>query len=178
MTGKITSTPRRVEKTKEEKEDNIVKKKFAQEDGIMCRSITVGGLWYTGAKSNITYNWVDYGDETEVEYRDLVSSVRSKSSYIFGPLFVIEDEDFINEFPQLRKFYDEQYTVEDLQQVLELKDNDMIATMKTLPPNALNSLKNIASTQIANGQLDSVRKIKALDDFFGTELNLLSSFLS
>lgn len=177
-TRKVTSSPKKM--VKEETENTVTseKKVFAQDDGIMCRSVTVGDLWYDGPKSHITYNWVDYGDENEVEYRDLAASVRSRSKYIYGPHFVIEDEDFIAEFPQLKKFYEEQYTVDDLMGVLKLSIPDMVATIETLPSSAVNSLKSIASTQVANGQLDSVRKIKALDEIFGTELDLLSSLIN
>lgn len=164
-----------VEKTTVAKEEIKPKRKFKQEDGIACRSSVVGGLWLDGVKSKNVYRWVSYGDVEEVEYRDLVALVRTKSGYVFGPMFVIEDEDFIEEFPQLKKFYDEQYTVKELGEVLEMPVRSMIATIKTLPSGAVNSLKNIASTQIANGQLDSVKKIKALDEYFGTELNLLAS---
>lgn len=151
------------------------KKKYNSDDGIMCRSITVGGLWLDGVKSGNIYRWVEYGDETEVEYRDLVAMIRSRSNYIYAPTFIIEDEEFVSEFSQLKKFYDEQYSVTDLRGVLNLPVNSMIETIKTLPPGAASSLKNIASTAIVNGALDSVRKIRALDEYFGTELNLLAS---
>lgn len=176
--SKVTSAPKRVDKEEKKIEERKVeKKKFNPEDGISCRSVTVGDLWYEGTKSHNVYNWVDYGDENEVEYRDLAALVRSRSNYVYGPLFVIEDEEFIAEFPQLQKFYDEQYTVDDLKGVLKLSVNDMVNTIKTLPQSAVNSLKNIASTQVASGQLDSLKKIKALDEIFGTELNLLSSIV-
>lgn len=152
-----------------------VKKEFKAEDGIECRSVTVGGLVLEGVKSNDLYRWTEYGDITEVEYRDLASLVRSKSPYIFYPYFVIDDEDFVNEFPQLKQFYDESYTVDDLEQVLRMPVNQMIEQIKVLPNGAKETLKNIASTKISTGELDSVRIIKALDDYFGTELNLLAS---
>lgn len=169
MTTKTTASTETVEK------QETTKKKFKQDEGIVCRSVTVGGLWLDGVKSQNVYRWVEYGDETEIEYRDLVSMVRARSAYIFNPMFIILNDDFVEEFPQLKKFYDEQYTVADLKGVLELPVNSMIATIKTLPQGAVSSLKNIASTQVANGQLDSVKKIKALDELFGTELNLLAS---
>lgn len=186
-TKKVTSAPKKAEVKEEEikkvpaKEEAVkttsAKKVFNQDDYITCRSVTVGTLWCEGPKSHTTYNWVDYGDLNDLEYRDLVALVRSRSKFIFGPLFIVEDEDFIEEFSQLRKFYDEQYTVNDLKEVLDLKTTDMIETIKTLPKSAIDSLKSIASTQVANGQLDSVKKIKALDELFGTELNLLSSLM-
>ena len=152
-----------------------IKKEFKAEDGIPCRSVTVGGLVLEGVKSNDLYRWTEYGDITEVEYRDLASLVRSKSPYIFYPYFVIDDDDFIKEFPQLKQFYDESYTVEDLEQVLHMPINQMIKQIDILPNGAKETLKNVASTKISTGELDSVKRIKALDDYFGTELNLLAS---
>ena len=129
----------------------------------------------TGVKSGLFYRWTEYGDETEIEYRDLAAIVRTKSPYVFNPLFVIDNEDFINEFPQLQKFYEDSYSVTDLESILSLPISDMIANINALPNGAKETMKNIASTQIGDGRLDSVKKIKALDDIFGTELNLLAS---
>ncbi len=155
----------------------VEKKKFAVDESILCRSITSGGLYMEGPKSGLLYSWVDYGDECDVEYRDLVALVRGKSQFVFAPLFIIDDEDFINEFSQLKQFYDDSYTVKDLEGVLDLPCDSMIATIKTLPKGAIASLKTIASTQVSNGRLDSMKKIKALDDIFGTELNLIASMI-
>lgn len=151
------------------------KKQFDPSDGITCRSITQGGLFMDGLKTQIPYRWSDYGDEVEVEYRDLTAAVKGKSPFVFHPYFIVTDDDFIAEFPQLSQFYKEAYTMKDLRDILSLPVHEMLEKMKILPKGALESLKNIASTQIANGKLDSVRKIKALDDFFGTDLNLLQS---
>lgn len=164
------------EETVEEKVVSTpVKKKFDPEDGVLCRSITVGGLCMTGVKSGLFYRWTEYGDETEVEYRDLAAIVRTKSPYVFNPQFVIDDEDFIAEFPQLQKFYEDSYTVNDLESILGLPVQDMVTNINSLPTGAKETIKNIASSQIADGRLDSVRKIKALDEIFGTELSLLAS---
>lgn len=154
------------------------KKKFDQSDGIICRSITQGGLYLEGAKTKILYEWNDYGDESEVEYRDLVAEVRSKSQFVFRPCFIIEDEDFIKEFPQLEKFYKEKYTIKDLRSILKMDVSEMIEAIKALPKGAAESLKSIAAQQVSNGQLDSVRKIKALDEFFGTDLNLIGELIN
>ena len=77
-----------------------------------------------------------------------------------------------------QKFYDEQYTVRDLENVLRLPVDDMRRTIIDLPNGAKESLKNIASTQVVQGVLDSVKKIKVLDELFGTELNLLATVMS
>lgn len=150
------------------------KKTYEPSDGIACRSITQGMLFMDGEKTNITYSWSDYGDVTDVEYRDLVAAIHSKSSYIYNPFIIIDDEDFIAEFPQLDKFYSDRYSMRDLKAILFLDVNKMVAEISNLPSGAKNSLKTIASTCIREGEIDSVRKIKAIDEVFGTQLFILA----
>lgn len=163
---------------KEVKKEELPAKKFDQSDGILCRSVTVGWLFFSGAKTGIDYEFTDYGDETEIEYRDLVHAVRSRSDFIYNPYFIIENEDFIKEFPQLDKFYHERYTTKELKDILKLPINEMVDQISALPSGAIDSLKKICATQIANGQLDSIKKIKALDQIFGTDLNLFSNLFN
>lgn len=161
-----------------EKSPKKAKKKFEPSEEIICRSVIPGKLFLDGAKTGRDYRWDDYGDETGVEYADLVSLVRSKSGYIFNPFFVIDDEDFIAEFSDLQKFYAANYSIKELSDVLALPISDMVSTIKTLPKSAIDTLKSIAANQVSTGQIDSVRKIKALDQIFGTDLNLLSELFS
>ncbi len=155
----------------------VTPKKFNQNDGVLCRSITQGGLFCDG-KSGITYEFVDYGDETEIQYGDLSAAVKAKAKYIFTPSILILDEDFINEFPQLKKFYDEVYTVGDLKKVLDMPIDEMVNTIKNLPHTVYEPLKTIAATQVYNGELDSVKKIRALDEVLGVDLSLLNELFA
>ena len=159
------------------KEEVKPKKVFDQSDGIICRSVVQGGLYMEGLKTQIIYNWADYGDESEVEYRDLAAAVRSKSKFLFNPWIIVEDKDFIEEFPQLSKFYEDSYTVKELRNVLDMPVDQMVAAIEKLPDGAKESLKTIAAKQVSMGILDSVNKIRALDKIFGTDLNLLSEFV-
>ena len=165
-----------------EKEEKIVPekkvKKFDATEGILCRSVIQGGLYMDGQKTGMTYSWSDYGDVSEVEYRDLVAEVRSKSRFVFNPWFIIEDEDFLAEFPNVRDFYERSYTKKDLRDILELPVTQMTAEIEKLPKGAKEALKSIAAKQVSNGMLDSVSKIKALDKIYGTDLNLIGTFFN
>lgn len=160
------------------KVEETPKKEFEQSDGVLCKSVIQGGLFVTGIKTGMVYQFVDYGDECEIEYRDLVAAVRSKAIEVFAPRFIIEDEDFIAEFPQIQKFYDTRFSKRDLKKILTLDIPEMLKAIEDLPKGAVENLKVIAATQVHNGLLDSVRKIKALDKVFGTELDLISSVFS
>ena len=68
-------------------------RKFAPDDRIVCRSVTFGELLLTGVKSKLLYTWANYGDTAEVEFQDLQAMKSMRSSYLYRPRFVIEDED-------------------------------------------------------------------------------------
>lgn len=163
----VVTEPAKVEK----------KKKFAQTDLIMCRSVTSGGLFLEGSKTKQLYQWNDYGDESEVEYRDLVSEVRIKSPFVFDPRFIVENEDFVEEFPQLKQFYSQYLSVRELRDILNLPVNQMAKKISELPKGAKDSLRNIASSMVSSGAIDSVSKIKKLDEIFETDMEFLSSLL-
>ena len=168
-TEEVQSTEETVEKKKKE---------FSQSDGVLCVSITQGILNVVGVKTGMIYRFADYGDETEIEYRDLVGMIRSKDKAIFEPRFVVVDEDFVAEYPAIKKFYDDEFSLQNIKSILTLPENQMIEEIKKLPTGALNSLKSIAAEQVFTGEIDSVKKIKALDSVFGTDLNLLGELFS
>lgn len=152
------------------KEKTVAKtpKKFEAMDGVLCRSIVDGVLVMEGIKSKNFYKWADMNDVTEVEYQDLVSAVRSNTSYVYSPHFIIEDEDFLEQFPQVQKVYDSMYTTSDLKEILKLPVPAMMNEIESLPNGSKDNLREIAGKMVLNGQLDSVQKIKALDDYYKT----------
>jgi hypothetical protein len=161
-----------VEETVEEK------RKFKADDAIPCHSVIEGGVYFEGAKTNMFYSFTGYGDVVDIEYADLAAAVRTKSPFLFNPWFIVDDEDFVEEFPMLKKFYSQNYTTKELKNILKLPVDEMTEAIKALPKSAVDSLKTIAATRVADGRIDSVTKIKALDELFGTELGLLQSILA
>ena len=165
------------EELKTEQPVKKAKKKFEQTDYIMCRSVITGGLYLEGSKTKQVYTWTEYGDETEIEYRDLVPEVRQRTDFVFGPRVIVEDDDFIEEFPQLKQFYAQYYSVKELGDILDLPVNQMAKKILELPKGAKDSIRNLAASKINTGQIDSVQKIKKLDEVFETDLEFLSSLI-
>lgn len=139
----------------------------------MCHSVTAGGL-NINCRSRNHYEFKDYGDRNEIEYRDLVELVRKHSDHIFVPRIIIDDEDFLEEFPELKRFYAEQFTVSDLKEVLRLSPDRMEKEIEKLPSDVMGTIRSLAATMVGNGEIDSVRKIRTLTKVFGTDFNLLS----
>lgn len=157
-----------------------VVKKHSAEDGIPCKSITPGGLYMEGIKSHILYEWADVNDVTEVEYQDLVAAIRSNNNaYINKPYFIIEDETVIEEFPKINKIYESMYSTKDLKDVLlDLSAREMKSAINAFPAGAKESIKHIASQMISNGSLDSLQKIKILDEIFDTKFMVMAEMFN
>lgn len=151
------------------------KKVYAENEGIPCKSITPGKLFMEGIKSKIVYRWSDNGDVVEVEYQDLIAAIRSNSSYVIKPFFIIEDDEIVSKFPQLKRVYESMYSIKDLKDVLTtMSVGEMERTIMSLPEGAKDSIKHIASKMISDGTLDSVKKIQCLDKIYNTEMMMMT----
>ena len=175
----MTKTTVKTEEVKDEEVKQTVSKKvFDPNEGVLCRSVTHGQLFVDGIKTGMKYTFFDYDDEAEIEYRDLVALIRARDKAVYNPRFIVEDEDFINEYPALKKFYKEHFSTKNIKEILNMPERQMKDAISKLPPGAVETLKSIAVNQIANGELDSIKKIKVLDEAFNTDLSLLNELLS
>jgi len=146
-------------------------RQFNQNDLILCRSVTAGWLGVSG-KSGQYYTFMNAGDYAEIEYQDLFALKSKHSRYIFDPLFVIEDEELLENprWSDLKKFYDEEvYTVEDVDQILALPNTQFKSVISKLPKGLAKTLQVRVATKIENGTFDSIGKIRAIDEVFGTD---------
>ena len=150
-------------------------RKYAPDDMITCRSITYGELLLTGAKSKLLYTWANYGDTTDMYFQDLQALKSTKSSYLFKPRFIIEDEELVEQWAgDLKKMYDDIVTM-DVEALFKLPANQLKAKLKKAPSGIQQAVKNVAGEKIMNGSLDSLAKIKAIDEVLGTQLMLYVS---
>lgn len=169
------NTVEEVEPVKEVVKPVTVKEKkvFTDSDYILCRSVCSGGLNVTSQSGNL-YKFKDYGSECEINYRDLVTMIRRGSDHVFLPRFIILDEDFLADFPTIQKAYGKMYTKDDLAEILKLPVAQMKREIEKLPEATRDSMRNLIATQIANGKLDSISKVRVLTELFDSDFNLLS----
>jgi hypothetical protein len=147
-------------------------RKYAPDDMIPCRSLTYGELLLTGRKSKLLYSWANYNDVTEVEFQDLQALKSTRSSYLFKPRFVIEDEELVEQWSKdLADMYSNIVEV-DVEDLFKLPIAQFKAKLKKAPKGVQQAVKNIAGEKILNGSLDSLAKIKAIDEILGTDLKL------
>ena len=160
---------------KNTKENAVVTpKKFEQTDLIPCRSITTGLLVMTGIRSGNAYTWFGMGETIDVEYRDVIALVTSRSGYIFTPRIIVDDDDFVNQNPSLKTFYDKMYTTRDLKSILYINDeNEMIKAINNMPKGVIPTLRNTAVTMFSNGEIDSIHRMRIIASILDIDVDLL-----
>lgn len=145
-------------------------KKFKDTDMIRCVSCTAGKLVMVGMKTKDPYIWVSEGDTVDVPYIDIIAAIRSRSNYVYRPRFVIDDPDFIAQHKDLDTLYSRLYSKSDLMSVFDMPAARMKKAITQLPDGVKETVKSLAITAIENGSMDSISKIKAIDEIFGTQM--------
>jgi hypothetical protein len=170
----ISNDVESVQEVKQEPKKTVAKapRKYEAGDMIPCRSITYGELLLTGSKSKLLYSWANYNDITEVEFQDLQALKSTRSSYLFRPRIVIEDEELVEQWGKdFKDIYDSIVDV-DVEDMFKLPIAQFKSKLKKAPKGVQQAVKNIAGEKILNGSLDSLAKIKAIDEILGTDLKL------
>lgn len=147
-------------------------KVYDQHDLIICRSVTPGWLGLCG-KSGILYVWHNTGDVCEVEYGDLWALKASRSQYLYMPYFVIEDEELLEQprWKDLKNFYNEKvYGLDNVDAILNVPSTAIRKVLVELSPGMKNAVALRATVLAENGELDSLKKIKIIDEVCGTDI--------
>lgn len=145
-------------------------KKFGPSDMIPCRSVCFGELIMEGYKTKLMYTWANAGDVTDVEYQDLQALQSRKSRFLTDPQFIIEDEDLVAQWSGMLKPIYEKIDETNIEEIMKLPLSKFRARLKSSPDGVKNSIKRMAASKIHSGELDSISKIKAIDEVLGTEL--------
>lgn len=145
-------------------------RKFDPTETFPCRSVCYGELVLEGYKSKILYTWANCGDYADVEYQDLQALQSRKSRFLTDPLFIIEDEELVEHWSALLKPIYSKIEEEDIEQLLKLTPSQLKKKLKVIPDGIKESIKTMAAAKIMSGELDSLNRIKAIDEVLGTEL--------
>lgn len=145
-------------------------RKFEPTETIPCRSVCYGELILEGYKSKILYTWANAGDYADVEFQDLQALQSRKSAFLTKPLFIIEDEDLVEQWGSMLKPIYGKIEEADMEELLKLPVTQLKKKLKVLPEGFRDSVKSMAAAKIVSGELDSLNRIKAIDEVLGTEL--------
>ena len=154
------------------------KREFQPFDLIQCESLVSGKLFYTSPKSNQTYEWANNGDSVDVTYEDLLAMKQSHSQILYRPSIMIKDADLLAQprWMDIAKLYNSYdiLSLRDAEKIINLDANSLRKALEKLNPAMRIVICDTAADMIEKGTLDSIQKIKVLDEVCGTELYTLA----
>lgn len=166
------------EVTKEENKqikESLIKaepKKFEDGEEIPVLSIFPGTVVMVGRRSQNVYQWDGMGTIEYVEYQDLkAEAINNKSSYLYDPLLIIQSQEFVENYENLVKLYANTYNDEELISIIKNSSaTELKEIIQKLPIGLKNAVKTIVATMMQDGTMDSLSKIRVVDEIFGTEM--------
>lgn len=147
-------------------------KKFEDGEEIPVLSIFPGTVVMVGRRTQNIYQWDDMGTIEYVEYQDLkAEAINNKSSYLYDPLLIVQSQEFVENYENLVKLYANTYNDEELISIIKNSSaKDLKEIIQELPIGLKNAVKTIVATMMQNGSMDSLSKIRVIDEIFGTEM--------
>lgn len=158
--------------TKETVQPKQTVKKFEADELVEVQSVTQGELLLPGKKSGILYRWSNYGDITEVEYQDLYTLKSSRSDYIYKPMFQILNDELLEDgrWKDVKELYERMVSAGDIYEIMKLPNAQFKQVLMTAPKGIQDAIKIEVASRIENDTMDSISKIKTVDEICGTDL--------
>ncbi len=144
-------------------------KKYAPTDTIECRSVTGGELILVGDKTKLHYNWADFGDTAYVEYQDLQALQSRRSGFLTKPRFIIEDENLVEQWGSMLKPIYDKINTKSIEEFFKLPVGKFEAQLKIIPVGLKEAVKTRAVQMIQSDELYDIRKVRAIDEAWGTD---------
>lgn len=128
-----------------------------------------GRLIYKSKKTGEVYVWENFGDEQDMDIAELRNAKNSAKDFFIQNWFMFDDEELID-YLGVRQYYKYALKIEDFDSIFTKSPDEIKDIVENLSRGQKKSLIYRAKQLIADGQIDSNRVIKALEDCLGVQL--------
>jgi len=147
----------------------IVAKDIDPNQYVVVRNGYQGTLIYKSPRTRERFVWDEFGAEQEMELRELKAAKNSAKGFFINNWFMF-DEDWIIDYLGVRQFYKNAISIDDFDNIFEMKANELKATVSKLSNGQKRSVAYRAKQLIKAQEIDSLSVISALEDALGISL--------
>lgn len=151
------------------KKYKVKKKTFGLDDYVTVRNGYNGTLVYKSARTGEVFKWSEFGGEQEMQMHDLKSAKNSDKAFFENNWFMFDDPDVI-EYLGVGMYYKNALTLDGFDELFKMQPNEIEERVKLLSKGQKSSVANRARKLIADGEIDSIKAINALEKSLGVEL--------
>lgn len=140
-------------------------------DIVMVRNGFNGRLVYISPRTQERYSWDEYGDEVEMEVRELRAAKGSQKAFFENNWFMFDDEySWVIPYLGVTKYYESAVTIENLQGILNASPSEIQNVCDRLNSGQRESFILMVREKYHNGEIDSLKTINALEAGLGIKL--------
>lgn len=137
---------------------------------VTVRNGFSGRLVYKSSRTNEKFVWEGFGSEQDIELQELKNAKSAHKTYFERNWFLFDDPEVIH-YLGVERFYTSTLSFDEFDELFTTKTPDEIkARIATIPEGQKQSLIYKAKQLIADGEIDSMKMVNALEESLGVEL--------
>lgn len=144
---------------------------YNKTDDICVKSGYPGKLIFRSDKTGLTYIWEDMSAENYISVDELLDA-RGKHPKFFSKNYFLFEDMAIVEYLKMSKYYVNALTSEEFATIFSLPDAQMVERIAQLSAGQRRTLSYLATAQVDSKDIDSRKKIEALEQALGEKFLL------
>lgn len=147
----------------------VVVKDVDPEQYVIVRNGFHGKLIYKSSRTGEKFTWDKYGDEQEMQLRELRNAKNTSKKFFINNWFMF-DETWIISYLGVGQFYKNSINIEHFDDLFKKPDNELKKIIKDMSAGQKKSVIYRAVEMIASGEIDSRKTISTLEEALGIDL--------
>ncbi len=130
-----------------------------------------GTLYYRSRRTGELYQWDGFGDEQDMELSELKNAKSSSKKHFINNWFMFgEDDAWIIDYLGVGRYYKHAVGIDDFDEIFEKSPKEIAVIVGEMSDGQKRSVAYRARQMIADGEIDSMKRISALEECLGVEL--------
>lgn len=152
-----------------EPEKPVIPKDIDPEQYVVVRNGSQGRLVYISKHSGERFVWDSFGDEQEMQLRELKNAKSTSKKFFINNWFMFDDA-WIVDYLGVGQFYKNAISIDDFDDIFKKSPSEIKKIVSSLSPGQKKAVAYRASQMIASGEIDSRKMISALEDALDIKL--------
>lgn len=131
-----------------------------------------GGLTYKSSRTGEVFRWMEFGDEQEIELRELRNARNTQKKFFEKNWFMFGDEfAWVIDYLGVGRFYKNAISIDEFDDIFNKTPNELKKIIQGLSDGQKKAVAFRAQALVADGEIDSNKLIHVLEETLGVTLN-------
>lgn len=167
----VTAEAPAVEEATPEVKQKVTARDVDIHEYITVKNGSVGKLIYISPRTGERFVWEEFGDEQEMELQELKNAKAANKKFFERNWFMFgEDYNWVIDYLGVRAFYKNALVIDNFDDLFAKKPDEIMNIVAKLSAGQKNSVSYRARQLIAEGAIDSMKVIDALEKSLGVDL--------